>query len=61
MCSRSGDVELERATGLKVKIQDARGESGFLTLYYRELEQLDGVVKIAGKHKRIREAHFAQH
>src|ERR1700722_10112446 len=38
------EKELERATGLKVKIQ-ARGKEGSLTVFYRELEQLDAVAK----------------
>jgi ParB family chromosome partitioning protein len=38
------EKELERATGLKFKIQ-TKGKTGSLTVYYRALEQLDGVVK----------------
>ena len=37
------EKELERIVGLKVKI-DAQGKAGALTVYYRDLEQLDGLI-----------------
>lgn len=39
------EKELERAVGLKVRIQTLEGQSGTVTLHYNSLDQLDGVVK----------------
>jgi ParB family transcriptional regulator, chromosome partitioning protein len=38
------EKDLERATGMKVKIQ-TQGKSGSLSVYYHDLEQLDAVAK----------------
>jgi ParB family chromosome partitioning protein len=38
------EKDLERATGLKVKIQN-QGKGGSLTLYYHDLEQLEGLTR----------------
>ncbi len=38
------EQELERVIGLRVKIQ-AAGKAGSLTLFYKDLEQLDAVIK----------------
>jgi ParB family chromosome partitioning protein len=38
------EKEVERIVGLKVKIS-TQGKSGSLTLYYHDLDQLDGIIK----------------
>ena len=38
------EKEIERVIGLRVKI-DYRGKNGKMILYYKDLNQLDGIIK----------------